>query len=177
MEACRFSYYTVWLWKWGNGRREWRHETNRLAASLFNLPRFYKKKKKKSRQMDSRLSKCRHVRTYTPHLYVWQQSIYCCRVRLCPQTNRKIVCQPSYAIRAWLLQDFVYRPVDMERPTPPPSPVLCRALFSSLFLYLLIHLIQAQCGCGRKRWKPQRIGSERLVTFPAAGAESSSQIE
>jgi len=45
--------------------------------------------------MDGRLSKCRHVRTYT-HLYARQRSIYCCRVRLCLETNRKIVCQPSY---------------------------------------------------------------------------------
>lgn len=175
MEACRFSYYTVWLTlkvrQWPVEVTSWNQSTSSLQS-----PTILSEEKKDCRQTDSRLSR---VSTRAPgYAFVCVAAVYLLlsSERLCLQTNRKIVCQPAHGIYThepdFCKISFTVQSMWVDR----PPPILCRSpfffpfffgfLFRSLFLYLPIHLIQAQCGCGRKRWKSQRIGSWETCYVP-----------
>ena len=153
MEACRFliirfDSLKVRLYRWWN----WRHDENQ-STHPFNLPPPWsnkkKKREKKLHQTDGQLS-VPNVRTCT-FIYGSRDLFFV----VGREMNRKIVCQTGQlytSLPILTLARFSFtgqmtredRWVQNEDP-----PFLCRAFFfSSLFLYLHIHLIQEPCGCG-----------------------------
>jgi hypothetical protein len=93
---------------------------------------------------------------------------------VCKRIEKSSVNQPTVYIHEPDFCKISFTVQSMWGDRPPPvlchSPFLFLSFFfffvSSLFLYLPIHLIQAQCGCGRKRWKSQRIGSWETCYVP-----------
>lgn len=185
MEACRFSYYTVWLTlkvrQWPVEVTSWNQSTSSLQS-----PTILSEEKKDCRQMDSRLSR---VSTRAPgYAFVCVAAVYLLlsSERLCLQTNRKIVCQPAHGIYThepdFCKISFTVQSMWVDR----PPPILCRSpFFFPFFLVSSFALCSFICpfisfrrsvDAAERDGSRKELGAERLVTFPA-GAMSSSQIE